>query len=453
MDKLLRHFEYDDVGGMIDFSLEKRATASEVADFISSITPDKNKFYLHINAMGAGEYYGNNRNGDYFPEENLKAWHKTFETTPAHVYRHHINKNPEIAIGRVIYSYYNERMHRVELIAELDRERAAPEYLAIVRGEYPQTSMACHTPFDVCSICGNKAHSRSEYCSHLNTQLRQVLSDGRGVYAINSGPLKFFDISIVMRPADVTSSVLQKVAGVEIGSAEMAELEGVEYTPRTSNITKMAIEKFSDLIKNSPGDIVDISDTLQSILKDIKDPDDSLIDDLKGYSLEDIISTLGYLSINPSLEFMLKILVSKYVDGDVSSVAASALSELSARGLSAIPESSKDLVPDIEDHEPNPYLVRTLWRYMDHCSYAMPYVEKRASGYLNWQPGREPVDSSRVRKSSSSLLQLVGGAIIAKMMISNISSALTKFAVKSKYVADVPVLLMDLSLSKDLEKL
>lgn len=72
--------------------------------------------------------------------------------------------------------------------------------------------MACHTPFDTCSICGNKARSRNEYCSHLRNELGRILANGQKVMAINDGPLRFFDMSFVFKPADITSSVLQKVA-------------------------------------------------------------------------------------------------------------------------------------------------------------------------------------------------------------------------------------------------
>lgn len=189
--------------------------------------------------MGAGEYYGSNRNGDYFPEAQLIRWHKTFETSPAHLFRHHVNKDPAKAIGKVIFSYYNHRMHRVELIVEASKTLAADEYYKITElGQYPATSMACNTPFDVCSICGNKAHTRNEYCTHLTTQLNTLYPDGRKVMALNLGPLKFFDISIVIRPADITSSVLEKVANHQgvISSVEAALADGVEYQERPEQV-------------------------------------------------------------------------------------------------------------------------------------------------------------------------------------------------------------------------
>ena len=242
--------------------LVKSAADSRISNFVSNLIPEPDKVYLHILAMGAGEFYGSNRNADYFPENNLIDYHKTFETSPAHVFRNHINKNPEIALGKVICAVYNERMHRVELVVWIDKEKGYDVVQRLERGEFPATSMACKTPYDVCSICGNKAHTRQEYCEHLTGQLGRIYPDGRKVMAYNVAPLKFFDISIVIRPADVTSSVLQKVASKESvsGSAELAEVEGL-----TEKVA--AHKKLSELVKEiEEGNVADYSDNLNEIL-------------------------------------------------------------------------------------------------------------------------------------------------------------------------------------------
>ena len=51
---------------------------SEVTDFIKTLKPEEGKTYVLVNAMSAGEYYGSNRNGDYFPEQSLIDGHDTF---------------------------------------------------------------------------------------------------------------------------------------------------------------------------------------------------------------------------------------------------------------------------------------------------------------------------------------------------------------------------------------
>jgi len=481
MDKLLDSESFSEdwevtLLGEDSEGLEKAAAAQEVIDFSKKISKQPDKFYLHINAMGAGEYYGSNRNGDYFPEDNLIQWHKTFETSPAHVFRHHVNKDPAKAIGKVIYSYYNPRMHRVELIAEVDRSLGAPELAAIEDGNFPVTSMACHTPYDVCSVCNNKAHSRAEYCSHLSTQLNKVLPDGRKVMAINAGPLKFFDISIVIRPADITSAVLTKVANqIEdvVGSAEAAEMEGVSYgIDKKASILKEAIDKAADLIKMTDGDAVDASDNLNDILSQVGDPDSDILEVLKQFPLQDIITSFAYLGINPSLRFLIKILAGKYVGQEEEQISSLAMSALNVYGKDAIPLDAHGLIPDVSNPKPNEMFVKVLAKYMEGSSYQREYVEKRAStGHANWQVGRTPVANSKYFDRSrtlfnpgsigdaGSLLKLVGGAIVAKIMINTLAGSFTKSAseVKSSNTveksAGLTTKLMELSLRKELENI
>ncbi|CAL9984756.1 hypothetical protein VPHD69_0270 [Vibrio phage D69] len=442
--------------------LEKSAAANEVLDFTEKMDKKDGKFYLHINAMGAGEYYGSNRNGDYFPEDNLIQWHKTFETSPAHVFRHHVNKDPSIAIGKVIYSYYNPRMHRVELIAEVDKELGRAEYEAISRGEFPMTSMACNTPYDVCSICNNRAHNRAEYCSHLTTQLNQTMPDGRRVMSLNVGPLKFFDISIVIRPADITSSVLQKVASngdiASVSSAEAAELEGVTYgSEKQASIKKLAVEKAADLLKEIPGEVEDMQDSLGSILKSVRDPEDALLDTLKPYHMSDIISTFAALGINPSLKFLIKIIAGKEIGQREDEIADAAIDALETHGVESIPEDADRLIPDLADAKPNPYLIKILSGQMDGSSYKREYVEKRAShtGYVNWQAGRGEIRSSaffpKSKPAGNPLLTLAGAAIIAKIMISTIVGRSAGLSTGVEKSAELTVKLMDLSVRNELK--
>jgi hypothetical protein len=267
--------------------------------------------------MGAGEYFGANRNADYFPEENLLKYHETFATSPAHIFKHHINKNPDIAVGKVIFSVYNDRMHRVEIIAWIDRDKGSDYVDRIEKGEFPATSMACHTPFDTCSICGNKARSRNEYCTHLRNELGKILPNGQKVMAINDGPLRFFDMSFVFKPADVTSSVLQKVAFVVTGpvfsSIENAEMNGL--------VEKAAeIKKLSELIKEIEGEVIAKSDSLDQILSRVKDPDDEVLGTLIKYDLHHIIHALAELGISPSVSFFAKLIGQKITGHSVAGI-------------------------------------------------------------------------------------------------------------------------------------
>jgi hypothetical protein len=283
--------------------LVKAAADSQVSNFVSKLAPEDGKVYVHILAMGAGEAYSANRNADFFPEENLVQYHKTFETSPAHIFRNHVNKDPSIAIGKVVFSTYNPRMRRVEVVAWIDKEKGADIVQRLERGEFPATSMACKTPYDVCSICGNKAHTRQEYCEHLTTDLGRIYPDGRKVMALNVAPLSFFDMSIVVRPADVTSSVLQKVAnhGHVTGSAELAEVLGITgFTEKSASLSKLS--EFIKKIEGGP--VVDHSDYLQTLLDKVKDPGVDVFQHLSKHDLADVLHSLAYLGISPSIGFL-----------------------------------------------------------------------------------------------------------------------------------------------------
>lgn len=130
--------------------LEKRAGMSEdLLAYVESLKAAVGKTYALVNALSAGEFFGPNRNGDYFPEESLKQYHKTFEVL-GHVYRSHVNKNPNISMGKVLFSHYNNAMHRVELILELDDERAKDVLEKLREGALPACSMGCRVPWDEC---------------------------------------------------------------------------------------------------------------------------------------------------------------------------------------------------------------------------------------------------------------------------------------------------------------
>ena len=199
-----------------DFKYDKA-----IIDYIDTkLKPVKGKSYLLINAMGASDYFGSNMNADWFSEPVLEDFHKTFESY-GRAYRHHVNKDESIAEGKVIFSSYNKKMHRVELIVEVDDSKVKDILEKLDQKEIPATSMACKVSHDICSICGNKAKSRKDYCMHLkyfknkihspSTPIPGAKQYGQKVYAINPDP-KFFDISFVKIPADATSSVITKLA-------------------------------------------------------------------------------------------------------------------------------------------------------------------------------------------------------------------------------------------------
>jgi hypothetical protein len=207
------------------------STGDEIRDFVSKLDAANRARYLYVlvNALGAGENYGSNINADYFPWDALKHegqeyGYQTFLN--ANAFQHHVNKDPEKGFGKVQKAILNHPMHRVELIIALDREKAkavnAQGVLErIERGEFPDVSMGCKVPYDVCMIreCGNKSRTKDDYCKHMRPpdELRhlygpnKILADGQKCCVSNTLP-RFFDLSFVFIGADKTAKTMAKLA-------------------------------------------------------------------------------------------------------------------------------------------------------------------------------------------------------------------------------------------------
>ena len=206
--------------------------ASEALDYIKAIAPEPGKTQLLLNALGAEETYGPNRNGDGFPEypipargkiasldrkwfvppgEELTHHYASFEKNPAHAFKHHANRDPSKASGVVKKAFWNPRMHRVELLISVDNDKD-PEWVKRASdGEFVPVSMGCRIKRDVCARCGNEAPTRADYCDHVKFAMNMVDGNGFKDYVHNPSP-DFFDISRVFRPADRTGYTLKKVA-------------------------------------------------------------------------------------------------------------------------------------------------------------------------------------------------------------------------------------------------
>lgn len=214
---------------------ELSKAANEMEEFIASFTPDPNFMYLHVIAMGSGEYYGCNKNGDYFPEKALIMYHHTFVQN-AKVFKEHNNKSDSPDYGKVAKSWYNKTMHRVELLLAVDKKKAPDIVAAVNRGEHLEVSMGARVPYDVCSICGNKAAKKSEYCEHIRYNNKRVYPDGKQAFMYNLQPT-FFDISFVKRRADKIAMALRKVAS-DVGNID--HVYDVDIVDKVATITKIA---------------------------------------------------------------------------------------------------------------------------------------------------------------------------------------------------------------------
>lgn len=272
----------------------------DLKSFIRTLKPDPKYLFLHIIAMGAGEYFGPNTNGDYFPEtggpvvrKGLIEKHDTFRTV-AKLFKHHINKDVNKSYGHVSFSTYNNPMHRVELVVAADREKAPDIVQRAENGERLGFSMSCRIIFDICSICGNKARTRSEYCTHIMNHLLEIQPDGKQVYMINEDPT-FFDISYVLRPADKTAMLLSKVA---------QDVRNPKSDPRLDRGQNPKSTKSGDIKKEFETILEPALDERQRdgfckyVMPLLKEAEPCLpIDVLKDFPINDILSTLTLCGI------------------------------------------------------------------------------------------------------------------------------------------------------------
>jgi hypothetical protein len=294
-----------------DDGLVKTASyADEISAYLANLERKINKVYALVNALSAGEYYGSNRNGDFFPESELIAHHKTFEEH-GHVYKHHVNKNPEKAFGRVVFSHYNNRMKRVELVLELDNVRAKSIIDGLRRGELPAVSMGCKVPYDVCTECGHKAKRMSDYCECLRYRMNKILPNGKRVCARNVRP-RFFDLSVVTIPAEKTASFMEffgdsigrLVSSVSHHTEKVADW-GEEFM-KSATMYNMAEIKKEVITKIEHID----EDPKALILKSKKDLGEEIIEKLSEYPLHEVLSTMLGLRIVPTKEEFQKLALS-----------------------------------------------------------------------------------------------------------------------------------------------
>lgn len=263
----------------------KRDLPKEVDEAIKNLKRKKDHSYVLVTAMGDGETWGENKNGDYFPYDglmgvqNTPVWgemagkderlnsdkknvqrYLTFQD--ASFFKHHRNKiERDPHFGYVPASIWNPKMRTVLLIIGVDRNKDPENAAKIDRNELINVSMGAKLPWDRCSICHKKHKSVSEYCNHLKFQMHKIMPDGRRAYAENLFP-RFFDISDVTRPAFLAGQQLEKIA-YQMGDMLSVDLAEIYDIGRFDKLAE--VEKKSALYKQIPahveGAIAKVCDT------------------------------------------------------------------------------------------------------------------------------------------------------------------------------------------------
>lgn len=309
------------LNSLTDKVFEKTAAPSllpDVVRYIESLRPRPDAQYVLVNALGAGEFWGSNINGDYFPEAALihapdswtgnpltdaiasKDWPYGYPTFyNAQPFAHHRNKDMSRGFGAVELSVWNDKMKRVELVCRVDKDKCekfgeVSVWDKLKAGQYPDVSMGCKVPFDTCSICldwkkyreaqatfdksrhkhqgdavlelHKKANirgvsiTRKDYCEHARTMMNRILPDGRKVFVYNDYP-KFFDISFVFVGADRTAKVMMKIAGDgqriwSFPSAKLAEELGYDEESKTASVDELKLAFLGKSAKDKQSEII-----------------------------------------------------------------------------------------------------------------------------------------------------------------------------------------------------
>jgi hypothetical protein len=226
--------------------LTKHANHGVFTKYLKDFKAPPNKTVIHVLAVGDEEMYGPNRNGDGFSREDNRTAHRSFVDI-GHVFKNHQNDDPFKSVGDVVQSGHHDLMSRIELLLGLDNDKCRREIQALHEGKDIPVSMGSMQDYDVCSICGHQAPTAADHCFHITDLLGQILSDGRRVYMKNPKP-KYFDISIVFKPADRIAYALRKVAeahGRVIGGHELAELVGMGSWANPKFATLKALAAFA----------------------------------------------------------------------------------------------------------------------------------------------------------------------------------------------------------------
>lgn len=258
----------------------KRDLPKEVDEAIKNMARKEGHSYVLTTAMGDGETWGANKNGDYFPYDalmglqNTKVWgeesekdervvdskfkglpvrrYQTFED--AHFFHHHKNKiEHDPSFGYVEKAIWNPRMRTVLLIIGVDRNKDPETAEMIDRNQLIAVSMGAKLPWDRCSICKSKHKTLLQYCPHLKYNMGQILADGRRAYAENLFP-RFFDISKVKKPAFLAGMQLEKVATSSCGDFEFS-IDLAEFYDIGRFDKHAEVEKKSTLYKEMPNHI------------------------------------------------------------------------------------------------------------------------------------------------------------------------------------------------------
>lgn len=382
--------------------LVKRAAEyhPEISKYIQDAKPMKGLIQALITALGAFEFWGQNVNGDRFriPALSHKGSDYGYETfkTNANYFNHHVNQDPALAKGKVLHAVWNDKSKRVELIIGIDPGRDPEAASQIDRGESLCFSMGCKVPYDICTVCANRAKTRAQYCDHLKYMMGQIDPISNQLIGADNTYPKFFDISRVLIPADKTAYMWTKIASAEnpfhgVPSAFIAESAGSddlmkkvaqyreEHPVKKASIGKRAVIKKRIEFSAKPKLISKLDESVPPAKALLQEAGSTLskesLNKISELPLDKILSTFAGLGITPKpAEFQRIVIRCVLKKPELAD-------ELDAKGHVFDPHGSQatEGVPEVRICANNfhPGLAQALAPLMSERSFYRPHLTRR----------------------------------------------------------------------------
>lgn len=161
-----------------------------------------------------------NQNGDAFPEVELlkdveivdassgdRRKIKAYETFIGRgLFVNHASEDAEKIRGIILDASWDPASKGVDILVACDKV-AYPELARQIQMGYSNdVSMGTQVQYSLCSICGNKAVTESDYCDHVRNSKGLRQAGGPKVYEVNNG-LNFIEISVVSNGADPRAKI------------------------------------------------------------------------------------------------------------------------------------------------------------------------------------------------------------------------------------------------------
>ena len=183
-----------------------------------------------------------NNNGDIFPEIELKTATRDWIGMPLCV--DHKSESVDGIRGIILDTYYDEKHKQVVGLCALDKINYPNLARKVQTGVVRYGSMGTAVTTSICSDCGNRASTPTQYCRCVTA---------RSAYGeINIG-LKPIEYSLVVQPAEPGARLLQCLASIGQHKKELINNGVRDYDEFAANLSLRHAEELDQLLKVACG--------------------------------------------------------------------------------------------------------------------------------------------------------------------------------------------------------